>query len=98
MGGVFPSEPETNMPANPAKESELTAFSQQETAQPAAPAKLSARDKAAATDEAAWAIIDAEALARENKTEKLRALRIEREQSEASSAKPPAPRRRIRAS
>ena len=43
------------------------------------PAKLSPREKAAATDEAARAIIDAEANKREKKTERLRQMRLERE-------------------
>jgi vacuolar-type H+-ATPase subunit F/Vma7 len=41
------------------------------------PAKVSARDKAATTDHTARAIIETEAVAREKKTEKLRALRLE---------------------
>ncbi|MDI7862267.1 hypothetical protein MRS76_09885 [Rhizobiaceae bacterium n13] len=40
------------------------------------PVKLSSRDKAAATDTTARAIISAETVAREKKTEKLRALRL----------------------
>ncbi|MDM9625750.1 hypothetical protein QTL95_07575 [Rhizobium sp. S152] len=43
------------------------------------PAKLSPRDKAAATDASAKAIITAEATAREKKTEALKALRLQRE-------------------
>ncbi|MDQ0558897.1 hypothetical protein QO004_000672 [Rhizobium mesoamericanum] len=43
------------------------------------PAKLSSRDKAAATDATARAIVDAEAAAREKKTVKLRALRLQQE-------------------
>jgi hypothetical protein len=43
------------------------------------PEKVNARDKAAATDHTARAIIEAEAHARENKTEKLKALRLLRE-------------------
>ncbi len=74
----------------------MTDFSDRETAPQ--PVKLSARDKAAATDQAAWAIIDAEASARENKTEKLRALRLLREQAEVPVAKPAAPRRRSKTS
>jgi hypothetical protein len=42
------------------------------------PAKLSAQDKAAATDQTARAIIAAEMSAREKKTEKLRMLRLQR--------------------
>lgn len=43
------------------------------------PTKLSARDKAAATDHTARAIIAAETLQREKKTEKLRQLRLQHE-------------------
>ncbi|MGK9052069.1 hypothetical protein [Neorhizobium petrolearium] len=56
------------------------------------PAKLSARDKAAATDHTARSIIAAEASMREKKTERLRLLRLEREAAEASPD--PAPKRR----
>jgi len=56
------------------------------------PAKLSSRDKAAATDHTARAIIAAEASQREQKTERLRQLRLEREAAEASPAS--APKRR----
>lgn len=41
-----------------------------------APVKLSPRDRAEATDRAAREIIDTEAMAREKKTEKLRAMRL----------------------
>jgi hypothetical protein len=41
------------------------------------PAKLSSRDKAEATDHTARAIIAAEASARDKKTEKLKALRLQ---------------------
>ncbi|WP_117193025.1 hypothetical protein [Rhizobium terrae] len=51
------------------------------------PAKLSARDKAAATDHTARSIIAAEASAREKKTEKLRLLRLEREATEPAPAR-----------
>ncbi len=53
------------------------------------PTKLSARDKAAVTDQTARSIIAAETSEREKKTEKLRLLRQEREaaQPPASSAK-----------
>jgi hypothetical protein len=51
------------------------------------PVKLSARDKAAATDHTARTIIATEATEREKKTEKLRLLRLERE-----AAEPAAPR------
>ena len=50
------------------------------------PAKLSPRDRAEATDRAAKAIIDSEAIAREKKTEKLRLLRLEKEAAEPSPA------------
>ena len=43
------------------------------------PAKLSSRDKAEATDHTARAIIAAEASARDKKTEKLKALRLQQE-------------------
>ncbi|WP_245292851.1 hypothetical protein [Pararhizobium arenae] len=58
------------------------------------PVKLSARDKAAVTNREAWSIIDAEASARDTKTEKLRALRLEREKAELSEPKPAPARRR----
>jgi hypothetical protein len=50
------------------------------------PIKLSARDKAAATDHTARSIITAEATQREKKTEKLRQLRLEREAAEPAAA------------
>jgi hypothetical protein len=50
------------------------------------PTKLSARDKAAATDQTARAIIASEANQREKKTEKLRLLRLEKEAAEPSPA------------
>lgn len=56
------------------------------------PAKLSSRDKAAATDHTARTIIAAEVSERERKTERLRQLRLEREAAEASAE--PAPKRR----
>jgi hypothetical protein len=56
------------------------------------PTKLSARDKAAATDHTARAIIAAEASSREKKTERLRLLRLEKEAAETSPQ--PAPKRR----
>ncbi|MCF3642212.1 hypothetical protein LXM94_19775 [Rhizobium sp. TRM95111] len=46
------------------------------------PVKLSARDKASATDHTARAIIAAEAAAREKKTMKLKALRLEQPPAE----------------
>ncbi|MBB4348986.1 hypothetical protein D3C87_1534550 [compost metagenome] len=53
--------------------------------------KLSAREKAAVTNEAARAIIAAEASSREAKTERLRLLRLQREAVEAKA--PPAKRK-----
>ena len=50
------------------------------------PAKLSARDKAAATDHTARSIIATEASDREKKTEKLRLLRLERQAAEPAPA------------
>ncbi|AXV17105.1 hypothetical protein CYG48_16255 [Neorhizobium sp. SOG26] len=58
------------------------------------PTKLSARDKAAATDHTARAIIAAEASQREKKTEKLKLLRMEREAAEAASEPKAAPKKR----
>jgi len=58
------------------------------------PVKLSARDKAAATDHTARAIIDAEATEREKKTEKLRALRMQ--QQPQADAEPATPKKRGR--
>ena len=52
------------------------------------PVKLSARDKAAATDHTARSIIAAEATEREKKTEKLRLQRMEREATEPAPARP----------
>ncbi len=51
------------------------------------PTKLSAREKAAVTNEAARAIIAAEVSSREEKTERLRLLRLQREAAE-TQAKP----------
>ena len=51
------------------------------------PTKLSARDKAAATDQTARAIIAAERTQREKKTEKLRLLRLQREADEPTPAR-----------
>ncbi|WP_411033742.1 hypothetical protein [Shinella sp. BYT-45] len=51
------------------------------------PAKLSARDKAAATDETARGIIALEATAREKKTARLREMRL---QQQAEDPAPPA--------
>ena len=50
------------------------------------PAKLSSRDKAEATDHTARAIIAAEASARDKKTEKLRALRMQQAADEPEAA------------
>lgn len=85
----IPERPETP-PLARKKESDLTDFSEQDTAagKPAATPKLSARDKAAVTDEAARAIIDAEVSARDSKTEKLRALRLQREARDAANPPP----------
>ncbi|MDM9620736.1 hypothetical protein [Rhizobium sp. S96] len=55
--------------------------------------KLSSRDKAAATDTTAKAIITAEAAAREKKTEALKALRLQHE-TEAPAAVVPAKKRK----
>lgn len=51
------------------------------------PARISPRDRAAATDDAAWAIINAESQERERKTEALRALRLKQETEQDGSAK-----------
>jgi hypothetical protein len=51
-------------------------------------AKLSSRDKAVVTDTTARAIISAEAQARELKTEKLKALRLQREAEAPPEAEP----------
>lgn len=57
-------------------------------------AKLSPRDKAAVTDMTARAIVSAEAAAREQKTEKLKALRLQ----QAAEAPPEAaPAKKTRA-
>ncbi len=58
------------------------------------PAKLSAHDKAAATDQTARAIIAAELSAREKKTEKLRMLRLQQAAAEPETAAAPAKKRR----
>ncbi|ABC89977.1 hypothetical conserved protein [Rhizobium etli CFN 42] len=58
------------------------------------PAKLSSRDKAEATDHTARAIIAAEASARDKKTEKLRALRLQQAAEGAEASPPPAKKRR----
>ncbi|ANM09688.1 MULTISPECIES: hypothetical protein [unclassified Rhizobium] len=56
-------------------------------------AKLSSRDKAEATDHTARAIIAAEASARDKKTEKLKALRLQQEAEAAPEAAPAKKRR-----
>lgn len=58
------------------------------------PERISPRDRAAATDDAAWAIINAEAAERERKTEALRALRLQREAKQPSEEKESKPVRR----
>jgi hypothetical protein len=50
------------------------------------PAKLSARDKAAATDSTARAIIADETATRQKKTERLRQLRLQQEAAEQAQA------------
>jgi hypothetical protein len=55
--------------------------------------KLSAREKAAVTDETARAIIAAEVSSREQKTERLRLLRLEKEAA-VTKAAPARPKRR----
>jgi hypothetical protein len=60
---------------------------------------LQPRDKAAATASAARAIVDAEASARKAKTERLRRLRLQKEDTEkdqVSEAKPPRQKVRLR--
>ncbi|MFB9952857.1 hypothetical protein ACFFP0_28765 [Rhizobium puerariae] len=57
------------------------------------PTKLSARDKAAATDHTAKAIIAAEASVREKKTERLRSLRLQREAAQPSPDQAPKSRK-----
>jgi hypothetical protein len=58
------------------------------------PERISPRDRAAATDNAAWAIINAEAQERERKTEALRALRLQREEQQTSEKQTSKPVRR----
>lgn len=55
------------------------------------PTKVSAENKAEATNSVARGIIEQEASAREKKTEKLRALRLAKE---AADPAPPAPKRK----
>jgi hypothetical protein len=45
------------------------------------------KDKHAATNAAAWAIIDADTSARRSKMERLKAMRLEQEAAEAKAAK-----------
>lgn len=59
------------------------------------PGKVDARDKAAATDHTARAIIAAETTARDKKTETLKALRLQRE-AEAAPAAATKPAKRSR--
>jgi len=61
------------------------------------PVKLSAHDKAAATDETARTIIASEATAREKKTARLRELRLQQQPAEVP-AQPAAKTRRAKAS
>lgn len=58
------------------------------------PVKLSAQDKAAATDQTARTIIAAEATARDKKTARLRALRLQQEPVEAEPKPPRKARKR----
>jgi hypothetical protein len=58
------------------------------------PTKLSAQDKAAATDKTARSIIAAELSERERKTERLKALRLQQEAAAADAA--PAPKKSAR--
>ncbi|ATN33505.1 hypothetical protein ACO34A_06755 [Rhizobium sp. ACO-34A] len=52
------------------------------------PERMNAGDKARATDDSARHIIEAEAVARDQKTEKLRTLRLEREAAEGHATEP----------
>lgn len=58
------------------------------------PERISPRDRAAATDDAAWAIINAEAAERERKTEALRLMRLKREAEQVPETKERKPVRR----
>jgi hypothetical protein len=58
------------------------------------PPKLSAREKAAVTDETARAIIAAEVSSREEKTERLRLMRLQ-QQEKAVKAAPATRKRRV---
>lgn len=58
------------------------------------PEKVSSRDKAANTDHTARAIIEAEAKHRDSKTEKLKALRMQREAEGATEAPAKKPAKR----
>jgi tRNA(Phe) wybutosine-synthesizing methylase Tyw3 len=73
---------------SPRKEEIMTAIKEEL----ATPTKLSSREKAAVTDETARAIIAAEVNSREEKTERLRLLRLQREAAATDSA--PAKRKR----
>lgn len=55
---------------------------------PFKPAKTSASEKAAATDHTARGIMAAEKIARDKKTEKLRALRLQRAAAEPAAEAP----------
>ncbi len=52
------------------------------------PEKINVRDKAQTTDSAARGIIEAEVIARDKKTEKLKALRLERDAAEGRTGEP----------
>lgn len=66
------------------------------TSQLPKPDKVSRQDKAAATDEAAWQIIDSEASRLAKKTERLRLLR-EAQEAATPAAAVKAPARKLRA-
>jgi hypothetical protein len=57
--------------------------------------KINSQQKAAQTDATAKGIISAEATRRENKTQKLRALRLEREAQSQTEPESPKPKRRV---
>ncbi|WP_137132454.1 hypothetical protein [Rhizobium sp. FY34] len=54
----------------------------------------SARDKAEATDQVARSIIDSEAVARNKKTEKLKAMRLQKEASDEPAPEPKTKKKR----
>lgn len=61
------------------------------------PAKMSAQAKAAQTNSVIRDILDAEVVARDKKTEKLRAMRLAQEEEEAAKKlADPAPKKRTR--